>query len=109
MPPLPLASELSARSLPSRPDPCFVLRPPERDLGCVRVAAAPRVHCRSLWEKEWQGCVEGVSFGSLCGRGCCCWSRGGGIGCGDSSGRGAVVRKGRLIEVQIKVEVEIEL
>jgi hypothetical protein len=45
MPPLPLARELSARSLPSRPDLRFVLGPRELDLDCARVAAAPRVRC----------------------------------------------------------------
>jgi hypothetical protein len=49
MPPLPLARELSARSLPPRPDLRFVIRPRELNLNVTRVAAA----FRCLWEEEW--------------------------------------------------------
>jgi hypothetical protein len=48
MPPLPLARELSARSLPSRPDLRFILSPRKPNLNVTRVAT--RFRC--LWEEE---------------------------------------------------------
>jgi hypothetical protein len=49
MPPLPLARELSASSLPPCADLRFVVRPRELNLDVTRVAAA----FRCLWEEEW--------------------------------------------------------
>ena len=57
MPPLPLARELSTRSLPPRPDLRFILRLRERNLNVTRVATAFRSfvgrrlvkQCRGSW------------------------------------------------------------
>lgn len=102
MPPLPLPCELPTVRLPTLPDPRLVLRPSKLDFAhgalCVR----------TLREEERQRGVERFDLLRARWHGCS-GRRYRGDGAGDTSRRGHVVCKGRFIQIEVKLRIEVKV